>query len=65
MKCCYEAHPKSEQDSFENTFGVIRSYCASNCNPTLAQSVDASKTCIVNDLAFRGVCGTNFDDTSG
>jgi hypothetical protein len=28
----------------------------------VAQFVDAPKTCIVNTLAFRGLCGTNCDD---
>jgi hypothetical protein len=50
------------QDPLENTFGAIRSYCGSNDNPTVEQSVDALKTSIINDLAFRGLQGTNCED---
>jgi hypothetical protein len=39
------------QDSLENTFGVIRLRRGSNCNPTVEQFVDALKTSIISGLA--------------
>jgi hypothetical protein len=50
------------QDPLENTFGVIRSCCGCNSNPTVGQFVGALKTSIINGLAFRGLCGTNCED---
>jgi hypothetical protein len=50
------------QDPLENTFGVIRSYCGSNDDPTVGQFIDALKTSIINGLSFRGLHGTNCKD---
>jgi len=50
------------QDPLENTFGVIRLQCGSNNNPTVGQFVDALKTSIINDLAFRDLRNTNCED---
>jgi hypothetical protein len=47
------------QDPLENTFGVIRLHCGSNNSPTVGQFVDALKTSIINDLAFRELRNTN------
>ena len=48
------------QDTLENTFGVIRLHCGSN-NPTVGQFVHALKTRI-NGLAFRDLRNTNCED---
>ena len=47
------------QDSLENTFGVIRLHCGSNNNPTVGQFVDALKTSIINGLAYTGLHNAN------
>jgi hypothetical protein len=46
---CLETRRLS-QDPLENTFGAICLHCGSSNNPT------------VSGLAFRDVCGTNFED---
>jgi hypothetical protein len=63
FKCLHTQN--RNQDPLENTFGAIRSYCVSNSNPTLRQSVDALKTNIISGLAFRGLCETNCNDDGG
>ena len=50
------------QDSLENTFGVIHLHCGSNNNPTVGQLVNALRTIIINDLASRGLTNTNCKD---
>lgn len=45
------------QDPLENLFGLIRSYCGANHNPTFPQFAAAFKTSIVNGLAFKGLSG--------
>jgi hypothetical protein len=50
------------QDTLENTFGVIRLNCGSDDNPTVGRFVDALKTSIINGLAFRGLGDTNCED---
>jgi hypothetical protein len=52
----------SNQDPIEITFGVIRSCCSCNSNPTVGSFIDAMKTNIVNGLAFRDLCVTNCED---
>jgi hypothetical protein len=47
------------QDPLDNTFGVIRLHCGSNCNPTVGQFVDALKTSIFNGLAYSGLRNAN------
>jgi hypothetical protein len=49
-------------DCLENTFGVICSYCGSNDNPSVGQFVGVLKTSIISGLAFRGLCGTDYED---
>lgn len=43
------------QDPLENLFGLIRSYCGANHNPTFPQFAAAFKTSIVNGLALKGL----------
>ena len=50
------------QDSLENTFGVIRMSCGSNAYPSAAQFSDALKTGIINGLAYRGHNRGNCED---
>jgi hypothetical protein len=58
----YVPHPKPNQDPLENTFGAIHSYFGFNNNPAVGQFIDAQNTSIINDLAYRGLCGTNCED---
>jgi hypothetical protein len=46
----------------ENTFGVIHLHCGSNNNQNVGQLVNALKSSIINDLAFRGLSNTNCKD---
>ena len=47
------------QDSFENTFGVIRLHYGSNNNPTVGQLVDSLKSSIIYGLAYTGLLNAN------
>ena len=49
------------QDSLENTFGVIHLHSGSNNNSTVGQFVDALKTSIINGLAYTGLHNANWE----
>jgi len=53
------------QDSLENTFGVIHLHSGSNNNSTVGQFVDALKASIIDGLAYTGLRNANCegDDT--
>jgi hypothetical protein len=40
----------------------MRLYCDSNDNQSVGHFVDALKTSIINGLALRGLCGSNYED---
>jgi len=50
------------QDALENTFCPSRLHCGSNNNPSVGQFVDALKTVIINDLAYRSLYDSNCED---
>jgi hypothetical protein len=50
------------QDRLQNTSGAICSYCGLNNHPVVRHFIDAQKTSIINDLAYRGLCGTNCEN---
>ena len=53
---------KLNQDALENTFGSIRLHCGSNNNQSGGQFVDALKTVIMYDLAYRSLYSPNCED---
>jgi len=53
---------KLNQDGLENTFGAIHLHCGSSNKQSVGQFADALKTVIINDLAYRSLYGSNFED---
>jgi hypothetical protein len=50
------------QNPLENTYDVIHLHCGLIDDPTVGQFVYATKTSIINSLAFRGLCNTTCED---